>query len=137
MALNAGKIVDLIVLDWHMPMGMNGPSLNRKLMSDSRFRDIPVVAFTTKWDPTLGTMESRQWVASFLSAKGGDLKLQESHEVAKLGGESNVRSLPPELVLEVVARLKECGRYVPKPLEEASWDLQGRITALNKGGVHV
>ena len=125
MALNAGQKVDLLILDWHMPMGMSGPALNRKILADARFNKIPVVAFTSKLDETLDTPEAKDWIASYRGNES-TLKIREHHEVAKVDGESDARRVPPELVLNVAERLREIGRALPPTFMEAVGSLKSQ-----------
>ena len=124
MALCAGRKVDLIVLDWHLPLGMSGPALNRKIMSDERFKKIPVVAFSSKWDKDLSQPEAKEWVASFLGSEGGRMSVNDRHEVAKLDSESDASRLPPELVISVAERLGESGKPLPRLLKDAADSLK-------------
>jgi CheY-like chemotaxis protein len=123
--LTSGRPVDLVILDWHLPNGMSGPALNRRIMSNERFKNIPVVAFTSKLSPHLGSPESREWVASFMGDEGATLRVRDNYrEVAKLNGDSDAMHIPPELVISAAERLKDIGKTLPKGLEDAANSLR-------------
>jgi CheY-like chemotaxis protein len=123
-ALCAGRRVDLIILDWHLPLGMSGPTFNRKIMVDQRFKKIPVVAFSSRWDGQGGTFEAREWVASFTGTDGGNLKVRDHSVVAKPDGDPEARHVPPDLVISVAERLEQLGRVLPPALQEAAASLK-------------
>lgn len=123
-SLCAGEKVDAIILDWHLPLGMSGPALNRKIISDERFKGIPVIAFSSRWNGLANTPEARDWVASFMGDSGGRFRPGGSDPVAKFYGESDARHVPPELVVSLVERLEQVGRHLPQPLQEAALALK-------------
>lgn len=117
-ALNAGFKFDLVILDWHMPMGMSGAALNKKILSDPRFKNLAVVAFTSKADPNMENAESREWLSSFLDSPRGKALVNSVPIVAKEGGESDARRLTPDLIFNVVDGLKKSGKTAPMILNE-------------------
>jgi CheY-like chemotaxis protein len=126
LTLNAGRPVDLMILDWHMPQGMSGPQLNKKIQGDERFSSIPVVAFTSRLGNGKDSPDAMEWVASFSKEKGSRMEVRENREVAKSMGLPDAGRIPAGLVIAVVERLKEAGKTVPPILAEAAGALKSR-----------
>ncbi len=119
--LNSGKEPDVIILDWNLPLGMSGPAFNRKIKMNEKFEKIPVVAFTSKWDRNLRTKESIEWISSVMVLKAIGVAKVDANQavVTKVGGDENARLIPPDLVINVAEKLKECNKPLPLKFNDA------------------
>lgn len=76
----SGNYPCLVVLDLNMPK-MNGTNTLRKLKADPRFRDIPVVVYTTSVNPLEKEVCMKLGAQSYLTKP---LSYKESLEMARL-----------------------------------------------------
>lgn len=113
-ALSVGKLmVDLIILDWDLPMGISGPQLNRKLKTDDRLKKIPVVFYTANWNPKVLSGSFMDWLSAIASMRHGG----EGFDDRVI--DKKKHSLPgphPGLLLNVAQKLQDTGKPVPEEL---------------------
>jgi CheY-like chemotaxis protein len=117
---DGGLRPDLIILDWHLPLGMDGPELNRKIKMDEELKWIPVVAFTSKWTPKLTTPESIKWKTFIMGLQIMNKGHMPHAHVAKLNADENATSVPPKLIFDAIEQMEEYSRPVPPALREAA-----------------
>lgn len=111
---------DIIILDFKLP-GMSGADFYRGIAMDMRWKNLPVVPFTSQWNKQWG-QDSKfavQWIAATQIRKAVDKKGEESAVVSKGGQGENVSSVPEELVLAVGSALLRAGKTLPKLFGEA------------------
>jgi CheY-like chemotaxis protein len=117
--LTSGKIrVDVIILDWDLPLGISGPQLNKKLKSDDTLKSIPVIFYTSNWNPKLLSPSFMDWLSAVAAARHGDGESLDDRVVDK-----KKHTLPgphPGLVLNVVQKLEEKRITVPESLAKTA-----------------
>jgi CheY-like chemotaxis protein len=115
-ALTLGKAeVDVIILDWDLPLGMSGPQLNKKIKSHEELRKIPVVFYTANWNPKVLSGSFMDWLSAVASMRNGadgfdkDSVFDKKKKHAQPGPH-------PGLLLNVAQKLEETGKPVPAEL---------------------
>lgn len=113
-----GMRPDLMILDWQLPLGMDGPELMRRIKMDDELKGIPVVAFTSRWTPKLTTDEAAKWKTFMVGLEAMNGGRMPHAQVAKMGGE-NAAVVPPQLILDAAEQMEEYNRPVPELLRAA------------------
>jgi CheY-like chemotaxis protein len=116
-ALTSGKIaVDVLILDWDLPLGMSGPQLNKKIKNHDGLKDIPVIFYTANWNPNQMSPTFMEWLSS-ASSREGD---KDSVFDKKKAQNTSSSSVPhPGLLLNVAQKLEENRKPVPEELAKA------------------
>lgn len=113
--LTSGKInVDVIVLDWELPLGMSGPALNKRIKAHENLKSIPVVYYTANWDPKSLHPAYIAWLGSIVSLQNDMQKFTDA-VIAKKG----IVGPPPGLLLNIAEALEGRGRPVPVEMKKA------------------
>jgi CheY-like chemotaxis protein len=116
--LKGGYVPDLIILDFKLPGQKKGPEFFRDLSMDVKWKNIPVVPFTSQWssswmDKNLAT----EWMASAMVRKGLGSELDQVISKGTIG--EHVKNVPQELVLSVGEALKRSGKTLPPEFKYA------------------
>lgn len=121
--LRQGLLFDVIVLDFKLP-GMSGPQFYRRIALNTRWKDIPIVPFTSQNPRTDGPKLLDDWndlAQEFMQTNG----MSVAGIVHKEGG-SDTSIVPPELIMSVAGAIRQQEKDLPAAFRDVVSTLFGK-----------
>lgn len=108
--LERGTIPDLIVLDFNLPGGEDGPSFFRRLRLDQKFESLPVIPFTALIEQNNTAGQSK--VMRFINSRKPEST--NNHLMVSKKGREDVYTTPEDLIIEIGRALDNKNRDLPE-----------------------
>lgn len=109
--LEKGSKCDLLILDFHLP-GAQGPEFYRQLGMNKKYRDIPIIPFTSQIESNSPNSDAlmREYAMSktVVDEVPSLLNRNTSHVVSK-GNSDTVENLPASLYVAIAEMLRQKG----------------------------
>lgn len=113
--LIAGTTFDLIILDFHLP-GEQGPEFYRRLGMDTKYRDIPIIPFTSQLEASSSTANDllRSYdISKTVIDKIPGLSDRLTSPIVSKGSSESARELPAGLYVAIATALRKKGILNP------------------------
>lgn len=109
--LENGTNPDVLILDFNLPGGEDGPSLFRRIILDPRFKTLSIIPFTALIDQS--DRPTNSMVSDFVILRG--TRSDNIHNIISKKGREDVFNTPPDLILAIAHALqyKNCSFPVP------------------------
>lgn len=95
--LENGTIPDILILDFNLPGGEDGPNFFRRIRLDPRFKSLTIIPFTALLDQQDGASHSK--VSSFIASRKPEST--NTHKIVSKSGREDIYNTPEDLIIEI------------------------------------
>lgn len=95
--LESGTNPDVLILDFNLPGGEDGPTFFRRIRLDSKYKTLPVIPFTALLDKLDGASHSK--VSNFISSRKPEAS--HIHKIVSKNGREDIYKTPEDLIIEI------------------------------------
>lgn len=95
--LESGTKPDVLILDFNLPGGEDGPTFYRRIRLHPKYKTIPVIPFTALLDQQDG--ESHSKVSNFIASRKPESI--HIHKIVSKNGREDVCKTPEDLIVEI------------------------------------